>query len=198
MWPAAPSARGVEMFPVALDLKTLRSAVAGGGEAAERRLRLLDEAGAAAVRVFAPEPEAAMEARAGARLERRLPEAGDLAHLDVLFIADLGETDERRLAAAARAAKVLVNTEDVRPLCDFHVPAIVRRGDLLLAVSTGGASPGLARRLKRHLEALFGAEWSARIDEISGARARWREEGLTLPELARRTDALIDEKGWLS
>lgn len=186
------------MFPVALDLTVLKSAVAGGSDVAARRLRLLDEAGAADVRVFAPDPCEAMAARAGGRLERRLPEAGDLAALDVLFIADLGSETETRLAEAARAAKVLVNTEDVRPLCDFHVPAMVRRGDLLLAVSTGGASPGLARRLKKYLEGRFGDEWAGHIDEISAARARWRDEGLPLPELARRTDALIDEKGWLT
>ena len=186
------------MFPIALDLSVLRAAVAGGGEAAERRLRLLDEAGATDVRVFAPDASSAMSARAGRRLTPRLPEAGDLTAIDILFIADLDDAAARDLAAAARAARVLVNTEDVRPLCDFHVPAMVRRGDLLLAVSTGGASPGLARRLKRHLESLFGPEWAARMDEISGARARWRQQGLPLPELARRTDALIDEKGWLA
>lgn len=186
------------MFPVALDLSVLRAAVAGGGKAACQRVRLLDEAGAENVRVFAPNAESEIAGMAGDRVVDRLPTDDDLNAIDVLFIADLGAEEEARLAAAARAKRVLVNTEDVRPLCDFHVPAMVRRGDLLLAVSTGGASPGLARRLKKFLAQHFGVEWADHVKEIAGARARWREEGVPLPELAKRTDALIDEKGWLS
>ncbi len=186
------------MFPVSLDLDRLTVAVAGSGAAARQRIRLLTEAGAGDFDVYAPDADAVMVEAAGARLVRRLPEDSDLGALDVLFIADLAEADEKRLAAVARSRKVLVNTEDVRPLCDFHVPAMVRRGDLLLAISTGGASPGLARRLKAHLGQEFGEEWADHINEIASARTRWREEGVPLPELGKRTNALIDEKGWLS
>jgi len=186
------------MFPVSLDLQILKAAVAGSGPAARQRVRLLDEAGAADVRIFAPGADTQMAEAAGQRLVDRLPTLAELDELDVLFIADLEEADEQRLAGEARARKVLVNTEDVRPLCDFHVPAMVRRGELLLAVSTGGASPGLARRLKAHLGCQFGEEWADHITEIADARLRWREEGVPLPELGRRTNALIDEKGWLS
>jgi len=59
----------------------------------------------------------------------------------------------------ARNAGALVNIEDAKPLCDFHVPSLVRRGDLVMTVSTAGRSPGLARRLRRHLEKLFGDEF---------------------------------------
>ncbi len=186
------------MFPVALDLTVLRAAVAGGGAAARQRVRLLDEAGAHDIKVFAPDADKDMRLVAGDRLVERLPTTADLDVIDVLFIADLGEEAEAALAALARKQRVLVNTEDVRPLCDFHVPAMVRRGDLLLAISTGGASPGLARRLKKHLSQSFGEEWAGHIAEIAQARSRWREEGVPLRELAQRTDTLIDEKGWLS
>jgi len=186
------------MFPVALDLTQLVAAVAGAGRAAKQRVRLLDEAGAERVRIFAPDADEELAAMAGERLVGRLPDDADLDHIDVLFVADLGEAEERRLAAMARAKRVLLNTEDVRPLCDFHVPAMVRRGDLLLAISTGGASPGLARRLKAHLAEAFGEEWADHVSEIAGARARWREEGVSFAELGKRTNALIDEKGWLS
>jgi len=186
------------MFPVSLDLTVLKAAVAGHGPAALQRIRLLDEAGAVDVQVFAPDADDDMAAAAGTRLARRLPDEADLAALDVLFVADLGPDMETKLAEAARTQKVLVNTEDVRPLCDFHVPAMVRRGELLLAVSTGGASPGLARRLKAHLASEFGEEWADHVTEIANARTRWRDEGLPLPELGKRTNALIDEKGWLS
>lgn len=188
------------MLPVALDLKVLRAGVAGSGPAAQRRLALLAEAGAEGVVVF--DPDGDMPGGTGmpavSRIEARLPGDDDLDTLDVLFIADLPGEVAGDLAARARAAKVLVNTEDVLALCDFHVPALVRRGALVLSVSTGGASPGLARRLRRHLAALFGPEWAARVDEIAAARARWRAEGLSMADVAARTDALIDEKGWLA
>ncbi len=62
---------------------------------------------------------------------------------------------------------MLVNVEDVLPLCDFHVPAVVRRGDLLLTASTGGAAPGLARALREWLAQNFGPEWTDRLKDIS-------------------------------
>ena len=60
----------------------------------------------------------------------------------------------------------------------FHVPAIVRRGDLLLTASTGGQVPGLARALREWLAEAFGPEWTGRLKDLSLARARWRSEGL--------------------
>ena len=79
-------------------------------------------------------------------MEARLlsPDASDddPGPLQLLFVAGLPEGEARHLAGRARALGVLVNVEDVLPLCDFHVPAMVRRGDLLLTASTGGAVPG--------------------------------------------------------
>src|ERR1700760_993665 len=80
--------------------------------------------------------------------------------------AGLPEGEARLLATRARAQGVLVNVEDVLPLCDFHVPAVVRRGDLLLTASTGGQVPGLARALRERLAAQFGPEWTGRVKEV--------------------------------
>ena len=69
----------------------------------------------------------------------------------------------------------LVNVEDVKPWCDFHNPALVRRGDLLLTVSTNGRSPGLAARIRRQLAATFGAEWADRLSTIGRKRDAWKQ-----------------------
>src|ERR1700760_3764789 len=90
--------------------------------------------------------------------------------------AGLPEGESRLLAGRARALGGLVNVEDVLPLCDFHVPAIVRRGDLLLTASTGGQVPGLSRALRESLADRFGPEWTQRLRELAIARARWRSE----------------------
>ena len=80
-----------------------------------------------------------------------------------------------QLAALARSERVLVNVEDRPALCDFHSVAEVRRGDLLLTVSTGGASPGLAARIRARLAAEFGPEWAERVALLRGHRAAWRQ-----------------------
>jgi precorrin-2 dehydrogenase/sirohydrochlorin ferrochelatase len=167
------------MLPIVLNPLNLKAALAGGGPERDRRAALLAEAG---VEV------------------RLLPEdvSDDvLAGLQILFVAGLPEGEARLLATRARAHNVLVNVEDVLPLCDFHVPAIVRRGDLLLTASTGGQVPGLARALRETLADRFGPEWTARLKELSLARAKWRAEGLSMAQVSQNVRALIERMGWL-
>ncbi len=166
------------MLPILL-AKTTRIGLAGQGDGLGRRASLLVEAGVNPV------------------LLARDAAPDELAGLRLLFIAGLSEADTLLLATRARAQGVLVNVEDVPDLCDFHVPAIVRRGDLVLSVSTGGRVPGLARRLRESLERQFGPEWSDRLDQLSDAREGWRAEGLAPQDVSRRTRERITEKGWL-
>lgn len=185
------------MFPILVNLRAVPVALAGNGEGALGRLKMLDVEGAQ-VTVYAPSPSAALAQAAEKRLVRQLPRAEDIALARILFVAGLERADAERLTQAARAAGVFVNVEDNPPLCDFHVPAIVRRGDLVLTVSTGGASPALARILKRRLETTFGESWGGRLEEIAGWRAAWRQSGVSGAEITRRTEAAMNERGWLS
>ena len=130
------------MLPIVLAPETARIGLAAAGEGRARREALLVDAGLEPVLV---EP------------------TGDLPSLHALFIAGLDAETSADLAHRARSRGVLVNVEDIPGLCDFHVPAIVRRGDLILTASTGGRAPGLARRLREWLEEYFGAEWSRRL-----------------------------------
>ncbi len=165
------------MLPILLNSQTVRAGLAGAGDGHARRATLLAEAGLAALAVSPDEP---------------------LPPLDVLFIAGLDAGRTAALAAKARAAGILVNAEDIPELCDFHVPAMVRRGDLILTASTGGHAPGLARRLREWLEGKFGPEWSGHLADTAQARARWRAAGLPPAEVSRRTRDLIAERGLLS
>ena len=185
------------MIPVVVDSKRVSIALIGRGRAAERRLELLLEGGAERLAVFSDQPAPGLVARAGARLHRRLPEAEELSAFALLWIVDLPLTVAAPLAQAARGAGCLVNVEDVIACCDFHNPAQVRRGDLLLTVSTGGRSPGLAARIRAELARAFGPEWAERLNLIAARRAAWRRPGRPLEELARLTDATIDANGWL-
>ncbi len=186
------------MFPILIDLGSLKVVLVGEGEVAEKRLAALDAAGAAHLDVYSQAPTAALAKQAGKRLKGARPAAEALQEAHIVFLAGLDDRESVALAGKARAAGRLVNTEDVKPLCDFHVPSILRRGDLTISVSTGGKSPGLARRLRRHLEGLFGPEWAGRLDELGRQRKAWRAEGIEIAEIGRRVDAYIEEKGWLS
>src|SRR5262245_16177514 len=76
------------------------------------------------------------------------------------------------VAALAHRARVLVNVADRPERCDFILPSVLRRGQLQIAVSTGGRSPALAREIRRRLETLFGPEYAALVERAGRARRR--------------------------
>lgn len=188
------------MFPITLDLTHLPVALVGNGSRAARRLDLLDEAGAKRVAIYAPDPGDELAERAGLRLQRRWPTSQEVTRTRLLLIS--GEVEDAiagALVAAAREAGTLVNVEDRPAQCDFHSPATLRRGDLLIAISTGGRSPALARRLRRFLAGIFGPEWRGRLDELARLRGQWRHAGTDAAIVAARSDAWLDRHGlWLA
>jgi precorrin-2 dehydrogenase/sirohydrochlorin ferrochelatase len=184
------------MIPLIVDTNRVALGLVGRGRASARRLDQLLQGGAEHLAVFSDAPSAALAARAGARLRRRLPAPNELGRLALLWIVDLPLAEAKPLARAARSVGCLVNVEDVTELCDFHNPAQVRRGDLLLTVSTGGRSPGLAARIRRELARGFGPEWALRLSRIAARREEWRRHGRPLEELGRLTNASIDAEGW--
>jgi len=179
--------------PLALDLALLPVALAGGGAPLIKRLTLLDSEGVPDIKIFSTEAIAG----AGDRLIPRLPTEADIAACRVLFVAGLPHDQSAELAATARRHRVLVNVEDTLPLCDFHVPAILRRGDLALSISTGGSSPTLSRRLRAYLGEQLPPEWGERIKRIAALRADMRAKGAGMADVTQATDQLIDEEGWL-
>lgn len=185
------------MLPVILDVSALTLAVIGSGPQAQRRLQMADAAGAEFVRVYAENAEDDMRALAGDRLIEAWPTEAEIASCHVIYVANVEDSLAEQFTAQGRAHKTLVNVEDVKPLCDFHVPAIVRRGDMLLTASTGGHSPGLARRLKSSLEENYPAIWGERLVELSTRRDGWRAEGADFRTLIDRTNQIIDDEGWL-
>ncbi len=185
------------MFPIVLDLSQARVALVGNGKAALRRLALLDDDAARHVAVYADDPLPDLARQAGSRLRRAMPSAAELAGVQIVFAVDLDAPRLAELSATARAVGALVNIEDRPELSSFHSPALLRRGDLLIAVSTNGHSPGLARRVKRFLADLFGVEWQGRLDALAALRQGWREAGAGPAELSRWTDEWIDRNHWL-
>jgi precorrin-2 dehydrogenase/sirohydrochlorin ferrochelatase len=167
------------LLPIVLNETAIKVGLAGAGDALARRLAALTEAGVMPL-VIAPDASA------------------DLAGLKLLYIAGLDRPLADRLADLARASGVLVNVEDVPELCDFHAPATVRRGDLLVTISTGGRAPGLAKLIREWLSAKLGSEWSRQLDTVSERRARWRAEGLAPQDVSQRVREFVSQRNWLS
>jgi uroporphyrin-III C-methyltransferase / precorrin-2 dehydrogenase / sirohydrochlorin ferrochelatase len=142
-------------FPVFFDLKAQKVLIVGGGEVARRKLSLLESAGAS-VTVVAPQVVAEIQERAAAgkiRLAVRefLPEDLDGARL--VIVATARRAVNRWIAALSEARSIPVNVVDDREASRFIVPALIDRDPVLVAISTGGTSPVLARRLRERLEA---------------------------------------------
>jgi siroheme synthase-like protein len=182
-------------YPVLLELTGRRAVVIGELAVEAGKVEGLLVAGAE-VTVVAKGPEAALS-----RLEQdprvvvhRRAYAGpaDLSG-SVLCVAHAAEPGVRNaIAADARAAGILVNVMDDVPNCDFAAPAIVRRGDLVIAVGTGGRAPALASRVRADLGERFGPEWTELLDLVGRVRTA------TLPHLpdfedrSRRWKAALD------
>jgi precorrin-2 dehydrogenase / sirohydrochlorin ferrochelatase len=183
------------MLPITIDAARVRIALVGNGEAARRRLAVLDCAGAKCVNVYADAPEPDLAAAAGDRLRRRLPSGKELARAQLVFLAQVGEPGASQLRHIADSAGVLLNVEDDLTHSSFRSPAVVRRGDLTLAISTGGKSPGLAAALRRQIEASLGPEWDTRLERIAVLRAGWRDAGHDGAAVARLTRMWLNRDG---
>lgn len=164
-------------YPIFLDLAGRRAVVVGGGKVALRKARALADAGAA-VRVVAPEflPEFADDERLECVAETY--NARHLAGAAVIVAATDDEKVNAHVADEARAAGALVNVVDRPALCDFIVPSQVARGDLVIAISTGGAAPSLSRRLRERLEKQFGPEYEALLAALREVRERVKAQDL--------------------
>ena len=185
------------MLPIILDVSSLKVAVIGNGLQAVKRLDMLRDADVSEIDIFSPDPCDEIKAAAGDMVKLHLPTEKDISSYAIIFIANVDAEEAEKLARQAREQGVLVNVEDVKPLCDFHVPSIIRRGKLLLTASTGGVSPALARRLREFLAARFVPVWADRLEIIGAARHKWRDEGLSFGEVTKNTNDLIDKEGWL-
>jgi siroheme synthase-like protein len=160
---------GTVLYPIFLNLDGKRCVVVGGGAVANRKARKLLQARA---EVVAISPEVKPELESVATEVRRRPyREGDLEGASLVFAA----TNRREVNAAvtreARGRGIPVNVADEPSEGDFALPSVLRRGQLQLAVSTGGASPTLARRVRYELESAFGSEWAGLVEALG--RARW-------------------------
>lgn len=186
-----------QYYPVYLDLRGKRCVVIGGGEIGERKVEgLLD--GSAEVTLISPDITSKLQdlANAGRVVwHARQYQQGDL---EGAFLA-IAATDHRdvnqAIAAEAEREKVVLNVVDDAPLCTFIAPSIVRRGEVTLAISTGGSSPALARKLKETIQESDLLRYADLAGVLSRARTLVKQRGLSVDVDRWQegiTDGLID------
>ncbi len=151
----------MKYYPVCLDVRNRRCVIVGGGEVGQRKVEGLLDCGAHVVVVGHELTPSLRRLKADGRIEH-IQTDYDKRVMDDAFLV-IGATDRddinERIAGDAREAGILANIVDDPEKCDFILPALLRRGDLLVAVSTGGASPALAKRLRDELKEHIGPEY---------------------------------------
>jgi precorrin-2 dehydrogenase/sirohydrochlorin ferrochelatase len=162
----------VRHYPVCLNISGKRCVVVGGGNVAERKVRRLLACDARVEVVgMTLTPNLAAWKGEGKIVHREVDYADSfLAGASLVIGATDSETVNGRIAEDARSRGIPVNIVDDPARCDFILPSVVERGDLLIAVSTGGKSPALARKLREELEEAYGPEYAVLVEILGNLR----------------------------
>jgi precorrin-2 dehydrogenase/sirohydrochlorin ferrochelatase len=168
----------MKFYPAYLDLRDRPCLVIGGGAVAERKALSLLEAGANVTVVSPALTPKLQDLSISGKITHRQKDF-DEQDLSGEFLV-IAATDSRdvniRAARSCKRMHILVNVAAPPEESTFIVPSMVDRGDLLIAVSTGGASPALSKKIRRELERHYGPEYEVFLKKLSAIRARLREE----------------------
>jgi siroheme synthase-like protein len=182
-------------YPVMLELAGRRSVVIGGDAVRVGKVEDLLAAGADDVLVVAEGPDRILdelETTDGVSVERRAWSVEDLngAFLCIASSPDPGE--RAAIAREARCRRALVNLMDDIPNCDWAAPSLLRRGELIVAIGTGGASPALAKQLRARLSEQLGEEWAQVLAVLRTVRTQTNPSIPSLSERSRRWGEALD------
>jgi siroheme synthase-like protein len=167
-------------YPIFLDMAGRPCVVIGGGAVAERKVEGLLDAGAS-VTVISPVLTERLQSWAESgniRYQARPYQPGDLAGFELAFVAtDDGGVNEA-VQREGQATGAWVNAADDPAHCDFLLPSVLRRGELVVAVATGGSSPALSRAVREELEAYFTEDYTALAEIVASVRRKLKERSL--------------------
>jgi siroheme synthase-like protein len=172
----------IAYYPIFLNILGKRSIVIGGGNVALRKIKILSECGAK-VTVISPRPHPEISRLSEERVIRLIErdyKASDLKDAVIAVICTNVKKVNRKAADEAKRAGALVNVADDPERSDFIIPSFFRRGSLTIAVSTGGVSPALARKIRVRLEKIFGVEYASLLSLIGEVRSEIKGEGYSV------------------
>lgn len=185
-------------YPLFADLHGRSCLVVGGGKIAQRKVATLLKYGAA-VTVVSPTVTRALAAYARQgriRHDARPFTPSDLEGAWLAYAATDDQAINEQIVAAATARRTFVNVVDQPSLCSFIAPAIVKRGPLTIAISTGGASPSLAKQLRRELQAVVGPEYGVMAKLLGGLRGTAKRRLPRYDDRRRYFDALVNGRAF--
>ncbi len=156
-------------YPVYLDVKGKRCVIVGGGEVAYRKACSLKDAGADVI-VISPDTCPEMSKEKGLTLINKIYDESYLDGAMLVIAATDDEEVNKKVSLDAGKRNIIINVVDRPELCSFIVPSTVNRGDLCISISTGGASPALARNIRMELEGVFGPEYGVYINLLTRMR----------------------------
>ncbi len=159
-----------KFYPIHLDIKGKKCVIIGGGKVAYRKACRLKESGADVV-VVSPEVCSEMVNEEGFVLIKKEYEECFLDGALLVIAATDNEVINKKVTLDAEKRNIMVNVVDYPERCSFIVPSTINRGDLCISISTGGASPAVAKRIREELEATFGKEYEEYLDLLTKMRS---------------------------
>jgi precorrin-2 dehydrogenase / sirohydrochlorin ferrochelatase len=168
-------------YPLFLDISDMVCIVVGGGRVAERKIRMLLSFGAR-VRVISPQvTNGILRLRRDKKVELLMREfhGGDLKGAGLVFAATNDGVTNSTVREEAARRKIPVNVADQPQLCDFIVPSIIKKGPLVVAVSTSGTAPGVAKRLKEDVDDFLTGEHLDYLSLVSRFRRALHDSAAT-------------------
>ena len=182
-------------YPVNLDVKNRQCLVIGGGGVGERKVKTLLECGAkvTVVTTRATEHLQALASESRIQLKIRTYESADLAKKFLVIGATNNEEINEKISKDAAKLGLLCNIADRPAVCNFVLPAIVRQGDLMVAISTSNKSPAVARRIRQTLEKKFGPEYSALLNLMGAIRQKLLAEAKSPEAHKKMFEQLLDQ-----
>jgi len=184
----------VKYYPLFMDLAGRPCLVVGAGAIAARKARSLLDCGALVTVVGVhPAPAFHALARRGVVLRERRFRAADVGRQALVIAATDDRVVNAAVSAAARRKGIPVNAVDDPEHCTFIVPAVLTRGDLTVAVSTGGKSPAAARLVKERIGEMLGTEYAALVRLLGAHRGRMKEAVAGQGSRARSWKRMLDE-----
>jgi len=184
------------LFPMFLKLEGRPCLVVGAGTVAEGKIGSLLLAGAT-VRVVAPQADVAVQEWARTGVMRWESREFCLLDLDGVFLVIAATSSNEVNGSVFREAQrrnVLCNVVDDPEHCDFYYPAVVRRGQLQIAISTAGESPALAQKLRRELESQYGPEYEGWVEQLGKRRRELFARDINPEERHRQLHELASQR----
>jgi precorrin-2 dehydrogenase/sirohydrochlorin ferrochelatase len=184
----------MSFYPICIELEGKTALIVGGGSVAQRKVETLMKFGAS-IQIISRELTHKLKSLVESKEIHHIGEEFRDKHLDGAFLV-IAATDDKRLnqkvSESAQKRGLLINAVDQPSDCNFIVPSIVNRGDLLIAVSTSGKSPALSKKLRKELEMQFGGEYKTFLTLMGCLREEILSMGLSQAENSRVFSEIVE------